>query len=341
MVAVHVNILGTIQEYDPTGTSDGAASTLALMTEEDGDDFSNPNVLSIMNRCRLISYHPCMDLHGHPSLKGLKGAQRASKAREVWATRLQQIKEDDHNPTSGRLDEAIRRWRYDKRQLFFSPFTRANDLMEIKLTKHFQAIQSDARVFVIDGSKVSRIEDRQKILDEFERAPIGSVLLATIKVLQEGLDITCATFVLFIGVTWTPINEFQALSRAWRYGQKRTVYVEYLKSRTSAIDGRMWEIRARKKYYEYVVVDGENKKSIPGQTPVYDQSIDRHQIWTKYDTGHPDPKRSYFKRKPMWDDPPGMSVGLPSHDVFLDATSYGMRQLNQSEKWEGSVSYGT
>ncbi|KAF2444385.1 hypothetical protein P171DRAFT_485840 [Karstenula rhodostoma CBS 690.94] len=243
----------------------------------------------------------------------------------------------DQSPESARLKRALDLWRPNCKAIYFSPFFRTNDLMEMLLMHHMTELKSKASVFMIDGQKIPRIQDRQAVLDDFARAANGSVLIATTKVLQEGLDITCATHVVFNGVTWSPINELQALSRAWRYGQKNPVDVEFLKSKDSIIDKRLWEIRSRKEYYEYMVVDGSKKTSTSGKMPTYDAPIARRDVWPKHDPAHPDPKRSYFdsRGRNLFAALPGTEVGLPSHDVFCDATSYGCFQVGDSHPWEG------
>ncbi len=69
---------------------------------------------------------------------------------------------------------------------------------------------------------------RQKILDEFEAAPAGTVLVAQIQSGGTGLNIQTASVVVLCEPQFKPSIENQAISRAYRMGQARTVLVHRL-----------------------------------------------------------------------------------------------------------------
>lgn len=69
---------------------------------------------------------------------------------------------------------------------------------------------------------------RQEILDEFEAAPTGSVLLAQIQSGGTGLNIQAASVVILCEPQFKPSIENQAIARAYRMGQARTVLVHRL-----------------------------------------------------------------------------------------------------------------
>jgi SNF2 family DNA or RNA helicase len=81
-------------------------------------------------------------------------------------------------------------------------------------------------VFRIDGS-VSK-EDRETQLKLFNEAPQNSVFLIQVKAGGQGLNIQCASRVYFTAPCWNPATELQAIGRAHRSGQRRTVHVKKL-----------------------------------------------------------------------------------------------------------------
>lgn len=66
---------------------------------------------------------------------------------------------------------------------------------------------------------------RQDIIDEFDEAPAGSVLLAQIQSGGTGLNIQSASVVVICEPQFKPSIENQAISRAYRMGQTRNVLV--------------------------------------------------------------------------------------------------------------------
>lgn len=66
---------------------------------------------------------------------------------------------------------------------------------------------------------------RQEIIDEFDKAPAGTVLVAQIQSGGTGLNIQSASVVVFCEPQFKPSIENQAISRAYRMGQTRNVLV--------------------------------------------------------------------------------------------------------------------
>jgi SNF2 family DNA or RNA helicase len=69
------------------------------------------------------------------------------------------------------------------------------------------------------------IEKRQMIIDDFNKAPAGKVLLAQIVAGGTGLNIQSASVVVLCEPQFKPSIENQAISRAYRMGQARNVLV--------------------------------------------------------------------------------------------------------------------
>ena len=75
----------------------------------------------------------------------------------------------------------------------------------------------------INGSV--NVNRRQEIIDEFDKAPAGTVLLAQITSGGTGLNIQSASVVVICEPQFKPSIENQAISRVYRMGQSRNVLV--------------------------------------------------------------------------------------------------------------------
>lgn len=82
---------------------------------------------------------------------------------------------------------------------------------------------------------------RQEILDEFAESQPGSVLVSQIIAGGTGINVQAASMVILCEPQWKPSTEEQAISRAYRMGQKQKVMVHRLLSENS-IDERMLEV---------------------------------------------------------------------------------------------------
>ena len=71
-------------------------------------------------------------------------------------------------------------------------------------------------------------EERQRILDEFAHSPAGTALCCQVTAGGVGLNIQAASLVIFCEPQLKPSTETQAISRAYRMGQTRTVLVHRL-----------------------------------------------------------------------------------------------------------------
>lgn len=88
-------------------------------------------------------------------------------------------------------------------------------------------------------------DKRQEIVDEFNRAPEGAVLVSQVQAGGTGLNIQAASVVVFCEPQLTPAIENQAVSRAYRMGQQKDVLVYRLLA-DDTIDERMLEILSGK-----------------------------------------------------------------------------------------------
>ena len=96
---------------------------------------------------------------------------------------------------------------------------------------------------IINGSVSPK--HRQEIIDEFESAPAGRVLVSQIMAGGTGLNIQSASVVIICEPQIKPSIESQAISRAYRMGQSRNVLVYRLLC-SDTIDERMSGILSKK-----------------------------------------------------------------------------------------------
>ena len=89
------------------------------------------------------------------------------------------------------------------------------------------------------------VERRQQIIDEFEAMPAGSVLPAQIGAGGTGLNIQAASVVILCEPQLKPSTENQAIARAHRMGQSRTVLV-YRLIAADTIDERIQDMLREK-----------------------------------------------------------------------------------------------
>ncbi|WP_020667332.1 DEAD/DEAH box helicase [Amycolatopsis nigrescens] len=88
--------------------------------------------------------------------------------------------------------------------------------------------------------------ERQRLVDEFTARRGHAVLLSQIEAGGVGLNVQAASVVILAEPQWKPSTEDQAVARAHRMGQIRTVQVHRLLAKDS-VDERMREVQERKR----------------------------------------------------------------------------------------------
>ena len=116
---------------------------------------------------------------------------------------------------------------------------------------------------IINGSVPAKT--RQDIIDEFEKAEPGHVLISQIQAGGTGLNIQSASVVIICEPQLKPSIENQAISRAYRMGQARNVLVHRLLCENT-IDERITDLLADKQYifdqfaHESVAADADSQQ---------------------------------------------------------------------------------
>jgi superfamily II DNA or RNA helicase len=126
--------------------------------------------------------------------------------------------------------------RQGKKALVFSQFTTLLDIVEHDLGLRGIAL---AR---LDG----RTHDRKAPVERFQADPSCSVLLVSLKAGGVGLNLTAAEYVFVLDPWWNPAAEAQAVDRAHRIGQARTV-MSYRLLCKDTIEERVAELQDRKR----------------------------------------------------------------------------------------------
>merc|ERR1719431_2257015 len=99
--------------------------------------------------------------------------------------------------------------------------------------------------------------NRHGIVSRFNRDPSIDVLLLTTKVGGLGLNLTGADVVIFVEHDWNPQMDLQAMDRAHRIGQKKTVNVYRLITRNT-VEEKIMSLQRFKLNIANTVVSSDN-----------------------------------------------------------------------------------
>jgi SNF2 family DNA or RNA helicase len=107
--------------------------------------------------------------------------------------------------------------------LVFSSFVKHLNLYAAELQK------KRIRYAILTGASTNR----EKIVNSFQNDPGNKIFLISLKAGGVGLNLTAADYVFILDPWWNPASEMQALNRAHRIGQDKSVFVyRYITSNT-------------------------------------------------------------------------------------------------------------
>lgn len=129
------------------------------------------------------------------------------------------------------------------RALVFSQWTSLLDLVEPRLAAQ------GLRFSRLDGST----NDRQKVVDDFQRPEGPDVMLLSLKAGGLGLTLTAADHVYILDPWWNPAAEDQAADRAHRIGQESPVVVHRLVAQ-GTVEEKILTLQSRKRALSREVV---------------------------------------------------------------------------------------
>jgi superfamily II DNA or RNA helicase len=119
--------------------------------------------------------------------------------------------------------------------LVFSSFVKHLELFATELRK--QRI----RFAMLTGAS----SDREKIVNSFQDDPDNKVFLISLKAGGVGLNLTAAEYVFILDPWWNPASEMQAMNRAHRIGQKKSVFV-YRYITSDSIEEKITRLQEKK-----------------------------------------------------------------------------------------------
>lgn len=134
-------------------------------------------------------------------------------------------------------------------------FAQLKQMLDIVETDLFKAHMPAVTYMRLDGSV--QASKRQSIVTRFNADPSIDCLLLTTHVGGLGLNLTGADTVIFLEHDWNPTKDLQAMDRAHRMGQKRTVNVYRLITR-GTLEDKIMGIQRFKTHIANTIVNREN-----------------------------------------------------------------------------------
>lgn len=154
-------------------------------------------------------------------------------------------------------------------------FAQLKDMLDLVERDLFHVHLPDVTYLRLDGS--IEASKRQPIVTRFNADPTIDCLLLTTHVGGLGLNLTGADTVIFLEHDWNPTKDLQAMDRAHRIGQKRTVNVYRLITR-GTLEEKIMGIQRFKTHIANTVVNRENSNL---QSMNTDQLLDLFKVEDK------------------------------------------------------------
>jgi SNF2 family DNA or RNA helicase len=144
----------------------------------------------------------------------------------------------------------------NKKVLLFSSFVKHIELYEIWCTENNIPFQT------LTGK--TKIEEREQLVSNFQTKEKPLLFFISLKAGETGLNLTKASYVLFLDPWWNPYKENQALSRAHRMGQKEKVnIIRFISENT--IEEKIIQLQEKKKALGRSIFEIENNSDIINQ----------------------------------------------------------------------------
>lgn len=175
------------------------------------------NTILLDFRVSLVSVHPSLLIDCHPEMDhGYIDWKKLEKCRMIpnAGVKTKFVNELLH------LSEAL-----GEKVLIFAQYLEPLTLIMDQLRDRKKWTQGK-EVLYMDGKY--DIMHRQTLISTFNNSNEVKVLLASTRACSEGINLSGASRVILIDVAWNPSVERQAISRAYRLGQKKVVHVYHL-----------------------------------------------------------------------------------------------------------------
>jgi SNF2 family DNA or RNA helicase len=161
------------------------------------------------------------------------------KLRQICNSPVLLNDEADYGKESVKMEELIPRIAQDSgrhKTLVFSQFLGMLDLIKKELDK------LHIKYEYLDG----QTKDRMDRVDNFQNNDECRVFLMSLKAGGVGLNLTAADYVYLVDPWWNPAVEAQAIDRAHRIGQEKSVFA-YKMICTDTIEEKILQLQERKK----------------------------------------------------------------------------------------------
>lgn len=175
-----------------------------------GYEKSRMKILAILTRLRQICCHPSLFINNY----------------EDGSSKLEQCMELIEDATKG-----------GHKILVFSGYTSMFEIIEKNL--------KDLKINYLKLTGSTKVDERIKMVDEFNENKDIKVFLISLKAGGTGLNLTGADMVIHYDPWWNLSTENQATDRAYRIGQKNNVQVYKLITNNS-IEEKIYELQKRK-----------------------------------------------------------------------------------------------
>lgn len=187
-----------------------AKQEIAEEIEINGYEKSQMQILTALTRLRQICCHPSLFIQDYD-----QGSSKLEQCMEVVQEGI----------SSGH------------KILLFSGYTSMFEIIEKQLK------QQNIKYFKLTGK--TKIEERIKLVDEFNQNPAVKIFLISLKAGGTGLNLTGADMVIHYDPWWNLSTENQATDRAYRIGQKNNVQVYKLITKNT-IEEKIYQLQQKK-----------------------------------------------------------------------------------------------
>lgn len=146
---------------------------------------------------------------------------------------------------------------HNEKVLVFSQYIKPLEFMMELLKTNFRWVEGKECLYM-DGQQEEK--HRQTSINTLNDPKSEvKVLLASLRACSEGINLVGASRVVLLDVHWNPSVERQAISRAYRLGQKKLVHVYHLV--TGSMEGEKYVRQVEKSHLSELVFSSKNKDS--------------------------------------------------------------------------------
>ena len=164
---------------------------------------------------------------------------------------------EDYEGESAKFDDVLATWdavrRANHKMLLFSFYVKNLDLYKT----HFE--KNTHKYALLSGD--TSLEKRNKEIVDFQQKEDIQTFLISLTAGGVGINLTAADYVFILDPWWNPAKEEQAIARAHRIGQTKTVMV-YKFITKDTIEEKILELQKRKQQLSVDIIDGASMPTL-------------------------------------------------------------------------------